>query len=446
MDEASSSGFVVDSFEGVNDHFTSLEVMGTHGHNCLARAKRFGRWYLLKSLAPDEAQQNAYHEMLVKEFDIMMRLHHPGVAQAVSLEDVEGLGMCIVMEWVEGETLAQWLEGDTTRDKRQQVADQLMDALVHIHQHGVVHRDIKPSNIMVTTNGQNVKIIDFGLADTDVHADLKQPAGTYSYMAPEQASTSVPDQRNDIYSLGLVLEKMHLGWLYKAPITRCLQPIDKRYQSVEDLRNDLHRRMRRRRTATLAAAALLLVAVSAGSAMVIARAHTPINESNRKLVDSLRQRLDNTEANVLQGKLNQDSLHQQLVNINDSMTSVNATNQHLSSLQQERDARQQVVQKAIDEGIRKIDAKNASTHLKQHIDTLSKGDYLWIDWHYLSQRGRNETLPEYMQAIRDQFSIKELSEIQFALNDYCDHYEAQLQRAIVKKGGWVYANDQLFPH
>ena len=77
MDQASISGFVVDSFEGVNDHFTSLEMLGTHGHNVLARAKRFGRWYLLKGLAPEVSDQQAYHEMLVKEFDIMMRLQHP---------------------------------------------------------------------------------------------------------------------------------------------------------------------------------------------------------------------------------------------------------------------------------------------------------------------------------------------------------------------------------
>ena len=228
MDQASISGFVVDSFEGVNDHFTSLEVLDTHGHNVLARAKRFGRWYLLKGLAPEVAEQHAYHEMLVKEFDIMMRLQHPGVVQVVSLEDVDGLGKCIVMEWVEGVTLSDWLADKPTRAERRKVAQQLMDALAHVHQHGVVHRDIKPSNIMVTTNGQNVKIIDFGLADTDVHAVLKQPAGTARYMAPEQASASKPDLRNDIYSLGLVLRDLKLGRKYDKAIARCLAPIDSR--------------------------------------------------------------------------------------------------------------------------------------------------------------------------------------------------------------------------
>lgn len=188
---SSSSGFLVDAFEGVNDRFTSIEDKGTHGHNRLWRAKRYGRWFMLKGLGEAELGQMAYHEMLVKEFDIMSRLQHPGVVQAVNMEDVDGLGMCIVMEWVDGVTLKEWLQGDTTRDERRQVASQLMDALAHIHQQGVVHRDIKPSNIMITNTGMAVKVIDFGLADTDQHAVLKQPAGTVSYMAPEQAASSV---------------------------------------------------------------------------------------------------------------------------------------------------------------------------------------------------------------------------------------------------------------
>ena len=445
MGEASTSGFMVDSFEGVNDHFTSLEVLGTHGHNVLARAKRFGRWFLLKGLAPDEADKAAYHEMLVKEFDIMMRLQHPGVVQAMSLEDVDDMGKCIVMEWVEGVTLQEWLAGETSRAERRQVAQQLMDALAHIHQHGVVHRDIKPSNVMVTTNGQNVKIIDFGLADTDAHAVLKQPAGTASYMAPEQASASAPDTRNDIYSLGMVMEQMRLGRLYKRPIARCLQPIDKRYESVEDLQNDLRKRSLRNRTAGIVVAVALTAGLSAGIATLIARMQPAANNGNALLVDSLKNRLENTEMEVRQSQLGQDSLYRQLTGMNDSLASVNATNQRLTSEQAERDARQQVVQQAIAEGVSRIDAMNASTHLKQHIDTRTSAKYLWVDWRYLSKRGREKALPDYMLEIRDRFTTKELSEIQYALTEHCNHYEGALQSKLDQKGGWIYIEDRLIP-
>ncbi len=269
---------MVDSFEGVNDHFTSLEQMGTHGHNRLARAKRYGRWYLLKGLGDEEAPQQAYHEMLAKEFDIMMRLQHPGVAQAVGLEDVPSMGKCIVMEWVEGVTLARWLKTGPSRDTRRDVARQLMEALAHIHRQGVVHRDIKPSNIMVTTDGQ-VKIIDFGLADTHAHATLKQAGGTTGYMAPEQAAGTMPDPRNDIYSLGLVLEEMQLGSLYRRPIARCLQPIAKRYSSVEELMSDLQRRRTRRHYAAIAAFAV-------GLSLIVAAIMLGIGYYGKKKLES----------------------------------------------------------------------------------------------------------------------------------------------------------------
>lgn len=66
----------------------------------------------------------------------------------------------------------------------------------------VVHRDLKPGNVVITTNGHNAKILDFGLSDTDSYGILKQPAGTEEYMAPEQRCSHVPDCRNDLFSLG----------------------------------------------------------------------------------------------------------------------------------------------------------------------------------------------------------------------------------------------------
>ena len=66
MDEdLSASGFNEEALEEVSSRFTNVEMLGTHGHNVLARAKRFGRWYLLKGLAPEVADQQAYHEMPV---------------------------------------------------------------------------------------------------------------------------------------------------------------------------------------------------------------------------------------------------------------------------------------------------------------------------------------------------------------------------------------------
>lgn len=438
MNDGSTSGFLIDSFEGVNDRFTSLDVLETHGHNVLARAKRFGRWYMLKGLAPEESQQMAYHEMLVKEFDIMMRLQHPGIAQAVSLEDVEGMGKCIVMEWVEGVTLAEWLEGEHTREERRQVAQQLMDALSHIHKNGVVHRDIKPSNIMITSNGEQVKIIDFGLADTDVHAQLKQPAGTHSYMAPEQVSMSCPDARNDIYSLGVVLQEMNLGGLFKKPIARCLMPIAKRYQSVNEMKTDLQHRAAHHRTMRTGLAALGIAAALAATTFItnhFSKKDAPVyvhDNKTRRQVDTLRNVLNNTATQLEKSQLRQDSLRNQLGNMNDTITSLHQANSQLRMAEMERNARQKMVEDAIAEGIRLIDATNHATHLNEHIDTVSSRRYLWIDWQYLALQGEKK-VPEYMNSIRNRFSEKELAEIEQSLKQYCNNYMNKIKNRLDKE-------------
>lgn len=113
--------------------------------------------------------------------------------------------------------------------------------------------------------------------------------------------------------------------------------------------------------------------------------------------------------------------------------------------QHARAARQQIVDQTIAEGIRRIDAINASTHLKHHLDTLSNSKYLWMDWNYLSQRGRNKAMPEYMIEIHNRFSTKELAEIEYALTEHCTQYETRMQQVIAKKNGWIYRENQKLP-
>lgn len=207
------------------------------------RAKRYGRWYALKKLNEDTAQQMAYAQVLRKELEVLMQMQHPNVVQAVGLEEVEGIGPCIVMEYVDGVTLETLMENDgqTTQAERRRMVCELCEAVAYIHSLGIVHRDLKPENIMVTRNGHRIKLIDFGMADTDQHAVLKQPAGTLRYMAPEQAQTAEPDVRNDIYSLGTIISQMQLGRGYRKIAERCLKPIHQRYQSVAELQADLRK-------------------------------------------------------------------------------------------------------------------------------------------------------------------------------------------------------------
>lgn len=121
--------------------------------------------------------------------------------------------------------------------ERRRLAWQLLNAVDDIHRAQVVHRDLKPSNIMITRNGYQLKIIDFGLADSDSYCWLKQAAGKAGYSSPEQLATGGADDRNDIYSLGVLLRYLRIGTCYRSVISRCLGPIGNRYGQVDALRS-----------------------------------------------------------------------------------------------------------------------------------------------------------------------------------------------------------------
>ena len=428
QDTSLASGYLMDGFEGVSERFTQLTTVSTRDHNTLTKGKRYGRWYLLKSLNADVAGQAAYQEMLTKEFELTMRAQHPGVVQAIGMEDVPTLGRCIVMEWIEGQDLSQWLDGGTTRDERLRVVNQLLDTIAYLHALGIAHRDLKPSNIMITHNGKQVKVIDFGLADTDTHAVFKQPAGTERYMAPEQASSAVADVRNDIYSLGVIMRQMDLGRVYNRAAARCLRPIDERYQSIASLQHDLQRWRTVQRWVRNGAIAFPVVAGLVALWMMSRPASVA---DNSHLVDSLRHELvANNErlqaSNAAQQQM-EASMQKRMTTLNDSLSILATSNQQFQQEKEDRVARQRRIDAAIAEGIRRVDAANAKIHLKEHLDTAVRSGFnsMWVDWHSLSLRGRNEA-NKYLQSIRGQFDIKEMAEIEFAVKEHCSRYEAMI--------------------
>ena len=228
----SSSGIILET-ERLSACFTDLTPIPCKGYNTLCRAKRYGRWWLLKGLKEPFRQEETYKCLLQKEFDILISLQHPNIVQATSLEEVPGSGTCIVMEWIDGVTLSDWKGSESDGES---VFVQLLDAVLYIHAKQIVHRDLKPSNVMITYNGCHVKLIDFGLSDSDSYAVLKQPAGTRGYISPEQASTSRADVRNDIYSIGCILEQMQLGKDYIPVINRCKASAARRYRHVSEVK------------------------------------------------------------------------------------------------------------------------------------------------------------------------------------------------------------------
>ena len=131
--EEPASGFVRPDDILKTDWFTDFSTVSSRGYSLLKRAKRHGRWWMLKGLKEQYRQDTVYRALLQKEYEITSQLQHPMVVSVFSLEEVEGLGLCIVMEWIEGLTLKEWLaQGNHSRKQRRHVADMLLEALAYV--------------------------------------------------------------------------------------------------------------------------------------------------------------------------------------------------------------------------------------------------------------------------------------------------------------------------
>lgn len=164
----------------------------------------------MKCLKKDFLYTPVYQQALTKEFEIGLELEHPNICRTLSLEQLPELGTTIVMEHIDGETLKSLINRKAlTHELAHKIILQLMNALEYMHSKQIIHRDLKPSNIMITHTGQHVKIIDFGLSDSDAFCILKHSAGTTGYIAPEQFMPDAKaEPRTDIFSLGIVIEEI----------------------------------------------------------------------------------------------------------------------------------------------------------------------------------------------------------------------------------------------
>ena len=403
--DSSASGYITDSFEGISHTFTDVEILSTSDVNVVAKAKRYGRWWLLKGLRKEVAGEAACLQRLRKEFEILMQMQHPSVVTAYGLETVEGIGYCIVMEFVDGSTLKDWLQGETTKQQRRRVADELTAAIGYVHAKGIAHRDLKPENIIVTRNGKGVKLIDFGLADTDSHAILKQPAGTPRYMSPEQMQTAVADIRNDIYSIGVIMEQMNLGIRYKPVIRRCLLPIDRRYQNASELLNHIRSIDGYVKKFTIAFFLLLATVLLLLTGYQIVKT----SEEDDRL----------TQMNTLH-RQELRAQQQQIAELTDTITELKADNQMMKEEKTAVEAKRKRVKNAIEKGHAIVDKTIRQTYIDQHLDTLSNINYLSQDIDYAQESMSGyRAIENYLEQIKADFNETELTEIKDALNLHC---------------------------
>lgn len=210
--------------------FVVVKELRRGGMATLYLAKRFGargfaRPVVIKVMRPVESEDERLRQMFVDEALLGSHMQHPNIVQMEEFGEEDGANY-LVMEYVEGCSVL-----DLGRHLRRQgesldvtlavaIVVQVCRALDYAHglkdisgdSIGVVHRDISPGNILVSRSG-NVKLIDFGIAQSDFRADrtVQGIKGKFRYMSPEQAAGGTLDRRTDIYSLALILWELLSG-------------------------------------------------------------------------------------------------------------------------------------------------------------------------------------------------------------------------------------------
>lgn len=181
-----------------------------NGPTELYAATRYGKRFVLKALKEEYRNDPIHTLALAKEFEIGIFLEHANIRSTIGLENVDGLGKVIVLEYVDGRPLDKLLAaGKISVASARNIAAQIASALGYLHSKQVFHRDLKPANILISHHGDTVKLIDFNLSDSDDFVILKNPAGSKKYMAPEQQRPdAVPTAAADIYSMGMVMAEM----------------------------------------------------------------------------------------------------------------------------------------------------------------------------------------------------------------------------------------------
>jgi serine/threonine protein kinase len=192
-------GSAGDVFEGFDTHMSRKVAIKTITKNAAAHFDRAAERFVLEAKAAGS-------------------LNHPCINTVYDFGTIRDVSY-MVLEYLDGITLSQWMRSNPVPPRPETVAhwlQQISSALDYAHSHKVIHRDLKPSNLMVVNNGATIKLLDFGIAKME-DVGLTQTGmtvGTPSYMSPEQLSGIKVNPASDQYGLAVVIYQM---LTYKLP-------------------------------------------------------------------------------------------------------------------------------------------------------------------------------------------------------------------------------------
>src|SRR2546423_6541509 len=220
----------------LNDRYRVVEVIGHGGMGRVYKALQapLDRVVALKFRAPGHDADPNFHKPFFLEASVTAKLTHPNTITLYDYGRTDDGIFFIAMEFLDGRTLSQAMQADgpLAQERVIHIAQQICRSLKEAHSLGIIHRDLKPANVMLLRQQDDhdfVKVLDFGLvkffSGEGPENDITN-AGTFMgsphYIAPEQARNQGPDQRCDIYSLGVLLYHMLTG---RVPFTGAA-PVD----------------------------------------------------------------------------------------------------------------------------------------------------------------------------------------------------------------------------
>ena len=228
---------------GVSD-FSDFELLSDSGHNLVYRAMCGGKWVVLKCAKVEEGNTIRNQQLLRREYDIMRAIDSLYVVRTWQMTDVPELGMAIVMEYVHGRTLDAFLQEKPSYSERKRITEELLEALIALHERQIVHGDLKGTNILITDAGNHVRLIDFGFADTDAYIAKNigttpsiLPSGRLDLRQPSEDHSMTADIQRDIYAFGKILSRL-FPHRFKSIRKRCLKG---HYLSIKEVRKALSR-------------------------------------------------------------------------------------------------------------------------------------------------------------------------------------------------------------
>lgn len=210
----------MDSYVGkrLDGRYEIREIIGVGGMAVVYKAydNIDDRIVAIKILKEEFLANEEFRRRFKNESKAIAVLSHPNIVKVYDVSLGDRL-QYIVMEYVEGITLKEYIEHQGSINWKEAVhfATQILRALQHAHDKGIVHRDIKPQNIMLLENG-TIKVTDFGIARFsrgETRTMTESAIGSVHYISPEQARGETTDDKADIYSVGVVLYEMITGQL-----------------------------------------------------------------------------------------------------------------------------------------------------------------------------------------------------------------------------------------